>query len=377
MAQRPEPEFVDRDPQVILREWIARYEQLAGRPLEPAQVERLLIDDGAYRETLCRIAIQEAAKQNLWRYARYPMIDLLAELLGPQAARLAARPARAPIAFTLDAVSGAEVLVPARTRVRTTDDKVTFATDADATIPAGQLTVTVGGTATVPGPLGNGYVTGQVTKLVDPLAAPATATNAATTADGVAEENTDRMRARLPDALALQATAGPEDAYRAHALAAHPSVIDAVAMSPEPMVARVAILSIDGDPSPELLADVEAALSDEKVVPMNDLVEVIAAGSVEYEIEAELMLYVGNDEGHEARVLAAATAAADAYALERRSALGRAPVASQVNARLRVPGVYKVSVLEPSDPAVASDEWAKCTGIALSVVGYTTEKEPA
>ena len=66
----PEPSFIDRDPQAITAEIVAQYEQLTGKTLYPAQVERLLIDVIAYRETLVRIGIQEAAKQNLVAYAR-------------------------------------------------------------------------------------------------------------------------------------------------------------------------------------------------------------------------------------------------------------------------------------------------------------------
>ena len=78
----PEPSFIDRDPQAITAEIVAQYEQLTGKTLYPAQVERLLIDVIAYRETLVRIGIQEAAKQNLVAYARAPMLDYLTRIPG-------------------------------------------------------------------------------------------------------------------------------------------------------------------------------------------------------------------------------------------------------------------------------------------------------
>ena len=43
----PEPSFIDRDPEVITAEIIGQYEQLTGKTLYPAQVERLLIEDHA------------------------------------------------------------------------------------------------------------------------------------------------------------------------------------------------------------------------------------------------------------------------------------------------------------------------------------------
>ncbi|XLM22137.1 baseplate protein, partial [Chromobacterium piscinae] len=87
----PEPDFIPRDPAAITAEIIAQYEQISGKTLYPAQVERLLIDVIAYRETLVRIGIQEAAKQNLVAYARAPMLDYLGQLVG--VTRLPAQPA--------------------------------------------------------------------------------------------------------------------------------------------------------------------------------------------------------------------------------------------------------------------------------------------
>ena len=55
---------------------------LTGRTLYPAQVERLVIDLVAYRESLTREAIQDAGKQNLVSFARAPFLDYLGELLG-------------------------------------------------------------------------------------------------------------------------------------------------------------------------------------------------------------------------------------------------------------------------------------------------------
>ena len=51
MTQLPEPNFIERDPDVVTKEWIAAYEEKSGKVLQPAQIERLMIDVGAYRET--------------------------------------------------------------------------------------------------------------------------------------------------------------------------------------------------------------------------------------------------------------------------------------------------------------------------------------
>lgn len=78
----PEPSFISRDINAITTAMVASYEASTGKTLLPAQVERVLIDLIAYRESLLRIAIQEAAKQNLVAYAAYPMLDYLGQLVG-------------------------------------------------------------------------------------------------------------------------------------------------------------------------------------------------------------------------------------------------------------------------------------------------------
>ena len=82
--QLPEPDFIERDPAKITREMIATYESLTGKTLYPAQVERLLIDLIAYRESLVREAFQDGAKLNLVRYSRGVILDNIGENVGVQ-----------------------------------------------------------------------------------------------------------------------------------------------------------------------------------------------------------------------------------------------------------------------------------------------------
>ncbi|SQD11414.1 phage-related baseplate assembly protein J [Escherichia coli] len=65
---------------------------------------------------LVRVAVQEAAKQNLVAFAREPMIDYLGELVGVY--RLAAQPATTTLQFSVDEALAIDVLIPAGTRVQ-------------------------------------------------------------------------------------------------------------------------------------------------------------------------------------------------------------------------------------------------------------------
>src|ERR1700691_6668819 len=99
----PPPVFVNDadglDPNKILTDMIAEFEAASGRTLQPAQVERLLINLYAYRESLVRNAIQYAGQQNLLAFAVFPMLDYLGQLLG--VTRLAAQGAVTTLQFTM------------------------------------------------------------------------------------------------------------------------------------------------------------------------------------------------------------------------------------------------------------------------------------
>lgn len=364
----PEPQFIERDGATILAEVIAAYEAETQAPLPPAHPFRLLLNIVAYRETLVRIAVQEAAKQNLPRYARYPMIDLLAELVG--GSRLAAKPATTTMQFALAIVQVADVVVPAGYQVRTNDGRVIFAADADVTIPAGQLVSTGPATANQNGAIGNGYAPGQVSAIVTPLSpVPVTATNVTETDGGSASESTEALQRRFPTINDVAAVAGPGRLYKALALAAHPDVIDAAISTPEAGTVRVALLSRTGVPGTELLEAVEAALSPDDVRPMNDAVVVAACTEEDFSLSVELTELAPGLSEYDG--ITAAQRAIGEYLVERQNKLGLD--LDELAARIKVTaeglpnGVLGVSVVSPAEGEIGPDVWAHCSSIQVAV----------
>ncbi|MCS3806686.1 phage-related baseplate assembly protein [Chromobacterium alkanivorans] len=361
----PEPNFIDRNPDAITAEIVAQYEQLSGKTLYPAQVERLLIDVIAYRENLVRIGIQEAAKQNLVAYARAPMLDYLGELVG--VTRLPAQPAKTVLRFTVETVLATGLLIPAGTRVEGGDGMVVFATDVDVTLPAGQLSVDVAATCEEPGTAGNGWQPGQINSLVDELGdMEVAAANISVTNTGYDEEDDERLRERIKLAPESFTNAGSRLAYRFHALKAHQSIVDVAVLSPSPGVVHLYPLTATGLPDSNLLALVEATCSAEKVRPLTDRVRALAPSRVDYAIEAQLVLYTQADSRS---VQAMATAQAKAYVDGRAGGLGRDIVPSQVIAALQVPGVYQVTLNSPAMHVLSESEWAHCTQISITPAG--------
>lgn len=368
----PEPNFIDRDGATILREVIERFEALVERPLEPSQVERLLLDMLAYRETLVRVAVQEAAKQNLVAYALYPMIDFLGQLIG--AGRLEAQPARTTMVMSLPAPLGVPSPIPAGTRWRSKDSKVEFETEIDVTIATGETDADpVTAVCRTPGPVGNNYVPGQVSELVSTLPFLLTGENSTTTLGGSSDEDTERLRGRIPLELQGSSVAGPEAAYQRLARGAHPDILSVAATSPEPGLVRLTVLGkVDPEP-PELLELVELACTPKTVRPMCDTVEVVETERVDYTLTAELTLYKGVDP---TVAEAAAELALSTYTTSLAQAHGRSPVRSKVLKALEVAGVYSVNLLTVSLPVVSTEQVARCTSATVTSVGFTDEAPP-
>src|SRR6202158_6258124 len=117
----PPPTFInDADglsPNLILADMVAAFQAAAGRALQPAQVERLLINLYAYRESLIRNAIQYAGQQNLLAFAAFPMLDYPGQLLS--VTRLSAQGASVMLQFTLATVLSVSYTIAAGTPVGT------------------------------------------------------------------------------------------------------------------------------------------------------------------------------------------------------------------------------------------------------------------
>lgn len=370
----PEPTFVDRDWDTIERECIAYLESPVtglGRPLAPSGVERIFLSLIVYREVLLRNAIQEAALQNLPAYARFPMIDHLAAIAGIPA-RLAARPAVTVQEFTLPAALGIEAVAPAGTQIRSKDGKVTFALDSDVAIAPGDTHGAGPATCTTPGLVGNGYGPGQISELVAPLGFTVTTANLSTTRDGSPSESTPALLARMAVVPRASSVAGPEDAYRALALAAHPDVLEVAVLDGDDGAIEIVVLARSGAPSPTILAAVLAACDAKTVRPMSDRPTATAATPVDYAISVEVVVRKGISLARKDAALAAVETALQDYAKVRASGLGRSIILSALIGSTVHPDVYRVTVLSPVETAVPPTSWARCTSVSVAFAGYAT-----
>jgi len=365
MTSLPDPDFIQRDPQAITAEIIAQYEKLSGKTLYPAQIDRLLVDVIAYRETLVRVAIQETAKQCLARFAVFPMLDYLGEGVG--VTRLPAQPARTVLRFSVEAAQVSPLLVHAGMRVDSGDGAVRFETDIDAILPVGQTNIDVPATCDTAGAIGNGWGLGQINNLVDTLTdADIEAVNITIPSGGADAESDDRLRERIMLAPETLTTAGSEDAYIARVKAVHQSIRDVAILSPSGGVVDIYPLLDTGLPGSDMLALIDAKITGKRARPFTDHVFVKTPELVDYKISAQITLYKTADV---ASTLDAARAAAQAFADNRAASLGRDIVPAQVETAIMVAGVYDIELTAPEKIIVARHQWARCTAVNIEIAG--------
>lgn len=281
----PEISFVNTDTDTLVNALVKSYEKFTGRtlyPADPVQKFILWIADIIIQE---RILIDESAKQNVPRYAQGVYLDSLAEIF-KDAYRLQPQAAATTFRFYLSTALPYQHLIPMGTRVAV-DGNIVFETTEILYIDAGKQTGDVPAICQQVGEIGNGFVPGQITQLVDVFPYYDRVENITVSAGGAEQETDSAFYERMRESMESFSTAGPSGAYIYHAKTASPLVADVAALSPTPGVADIRVLLRDGElPTEEVLQEVQAQLSADKVRPLCDFVQVSAPDTVPLNIDA-------------------------------------------------------------------------------------------
>ncbi|ACF12739.1 Baseplate J family protein [Chloroherpeton thalassium ATCC 35110] len=347
MSEFSEPQFISTDADEVLTEMIQQYENMAGKTLNPAQPERLMLDLLAYRETLLRISIQEIAKQNLLAYALGDQLDFLAELVG--VTRLEAQKAKTVLQFTNN--SGVSVTFSERTQVSTASGEVVFETVEELTVQSGK-SETVSAEALEVGTSYNYYVPGQINTLVQAMAS-LEVTNTQASYGGTDDESDEQLKERIRLAPSSFSSAGAREAYRYHALSVSQSILDVTVLSPSDDEALdeavipgiVAVYLLTNPPlesSSALLSEVEAYLSGDSIKAVCDTLWVRAAEAVQCSVSCEVDIeegYLSDDVNSEVM------AVLEAYAESLKAEFAKEAIQSEMIALIHdVEGVVSVSL---------------------------------
>lgn len=362
----PDLHFCETDPAVVEKDLFAAYEKITGRTLAPGNPERLFLEGVSALIAMQRVIIDEGARSQLLAYATGSGLDHLGAWVATP--RLAASPAKDALRVELAAAQASPWTAPQGTRV-TPDGKLLFATDALLVIPAGQTTGEVGITCLTDGAAGNGYLPGQIARLVDPLPFVAAVANVAGTSGGADVEGDARYRERIHLAPSQYSTAGPDDAYRYWVMSAHQNIADVEVVSPAPVEVDLYPLLAEGIVPDQAMLDLVAATVNQKSrVPLTDRVSVKAPVIVGYSLRLTWWLDA-RQSASQALVATAVDAAVATYVAWQRAKLGRDITPSELIRQVKSAGVKRVTVESPADVALERWQVAHATEVVATFGG--------
>ncbi len=343
------PKVVHENGAQITQEAVAAWEAATDKTLEPAQIERLMIDLIAYRELLVRFDINDTARQNLIQYARDPMLSYLAARVDTW--RLPPQPARTTLRYSIEVPPESALSLPQAAIAGPSDAR--WLPQREPVIQPGQSYVDVPALASIAGSEHNALLPGSISEPTEQMPVGVSVRNFTVTSGGTAIEDIERFRQRAILANARPA-AGSRKQYRYIAMSAHQRVIDVSVQIVSAGHVRLALL-IDGDEAAEILALVDRAVRRDDNRPTTDNVDVVLAEAVQVPLAVavtpRVTALVATVERQSQQAL---TMAAQQHA----RTLGLDVVQSDIHARIQSPGGIKRVVAEGADVAIAPHQYA-------------------
>ena len=356
--------FAEKLPEEIERAIISTYEKASDRTLARGEPIRLLLETIALIIIELRNVIDQAGKQNLLAYASDSFLDHLGALLSVY--RLEATPSTTTMRFSLNSSNVLQAsIIPKGTRI-TPDGALLFSTVEDLEIPTGELTGEVEAECLTVGEVGNGFLAGQINRLVDVFPYEISAENIDTSAGGTDVENDENLRERIQIAPESFSVAGPLGAYRFFALTSHTSIIDVSVLGPaeddsiEPGNVFIYPLLKGGElPNEAILQTVYETCNADKIRPDTDFLHVLSPEVVAYDIAGTF--WVDNANASQATYIRNAVyEAVDEWCIWQKSRLGRDINPSVLIHRIIEAGAKRVELTSPTFRALKDYEIAWC-----------------
>lgn len=382
MSRPIEYKFVSTNSAGIEAELTAKYEELTGRTLLPADPDKLFISWVTGIIVQERILINYAANQNIPSRAVGDNLDALGETIY-NVFRPQAKPAVCTMRFSISAPQNTAISIPIGTKVTDSSGVLQWHTTVDAVINIGDTYADVPIICEISGSVGNGYAPGQISTLidVDNILFFSECKNIETSNSG-AEAATDSEYYELMRAgLEAFSTAGPKGAYEYHAKAVSTDIADVCAINPKDKPGYVDIFAIMKDGT---IADdgtkkaILEACSDDKVRPLTDIVEVIDPEVVDFDVDLVFYAERSSDVSM-STIEKSISAAVDEYADWQCKKIGRDINPSRLMWLLRDSGAKRVDIKSPVFTALrdGSDrlvpQVARLREIKITSGGYEDE----
>jgi len=374
---------------------MATYEALTQASLAKGDPVRLFLEALAAAFVQMRSIIDAAGKNNLASLAVGHAQDHIGALTDTP--RLKETKAKTTIRFFVN-LSATAGRIDAGTRV-TPDSKLMFSVVETIEIPKGADYVDVAAECQMPGEVGNGFLPGQISRIVDPhiYSHILSAENVTESSGGSDVEDDEAYRDRFIKSWGKFSAAGPEMSYIYYVKTACQDIVDVAVYRTSPIddLGEAALDSVaaaisylwpsgagqeekkrllkialgaavvnvrplmkgGGVPSAEVLSDVDSILSAESVRPLTDDVNVAAPEAVNYNIEATYFLK-GADISSAGAIRIAVAKAVEDFKLWQKEKLGRDINPTELIHRMQAAGAKRVTLAAPSHAALKRWQFA-------------------
>ena len=358
--------FASKDTSAIEREIINLYEQLADRTLSRADPVRLFLEAVTLIIIQQRNIIDFTGKMNLLAYATGDYLEHIGSALN--VTRLAASPAVTTLEFTLSEAQPVNIIIPSGTRI-TAGDNIYFATSEALTIEAGNLTGQVKAICTSSGTIGNGYLAGQLRRIVDVFPYEMHCVNITESAGGTETESDENLRERIQLAPESFTTAGSFGAYKYFARSANSDIGDAAVTNPQPGHVNIYPLMRDGSiPPEEVLNQVLEVCTANDLAPDTDYVHVLAPEIMYYDLEVKY--FIDRDNAAQANYISSQIQSAiESWITWQYNKLGRDINPSELNYRIIKAGAKRCEIYTPAFRVLNAYEIAICANKNITFGG--------
>ncbi len=362
--------FAEKSADETEQEIIAFYENFSGRTLAKGDPIRLFLEAFILIIIHQRSLIDYAAKQNLLAYAEGDYLDHIGALL--EVMRLEASHAMTTLKFTLSEAQPAVVTIPKGIRVSPGVENILFETLVAVEVPIGETQATVTAQCTAAGTAGNGFIAGQIRRLVDPFPLEMSVTNTTTSYGGTDKENDENYRERIHIAPESFSVAGPKGSYDFYARSAHSDIIDVAVVGPpeiEPGYVEIFPLMEGGElPSDEILSAVLEKCNSDDIRPLTDCVSAKKPEVVNFSLNVKY--FIDRAKATQSTELQAAIAeSVSEWITWQRSKLGRDLNPSELNHRMLAAGAKRTEIISPVFTILKASQLAVPESISITFGG--------
>lgn len=347
----------------LIKEYQNRYRELTGenRELAASDPNRLILYSCAVLIYQGFQYVDRAGKMGLLKYSVGDFLDNLAAMKNVE--RLPAQAAVTTERFYLSAVRAAPVTIPKGTRVK--GGELFFATTVPGEIAAGAEYLELPVRCLTPGSIGNGFLPGEISVLVDPVNYIARVENTEKTEGGTDRESDGDLAERIYLSPSSYSTAGPEDAYRYWVTTYSTAIRDCKIYSEAPGEVDIYVLLQNGElPEAAFLNGLSDFLARDNKRPLTDKVVVKAPATESYSID--VTYYINQSDQDMAEIIKQkAEAACEHYVDWQQAAIARDINPSKLMFELMQAGVKWAEIRSPVFTEITGAKVAKPSATKL------------